>query len=182
MMRRASDFGIRSNRLPEYAVDRNYQLCIGCEVCVRQCSFDLHFVDEDDNLVRSREHRCVGCHRCSILCPTRALTIKLHPAQYRAHGSWSGEHVRDINLQAENGGVVLTGSGNDKYLAKRVNPDIARRHLVNLVKGWSHEIKEILGGMGINSIESLRSNRSQLRGIGLTSEELSILGIKPAGA
>jgi len=69
----------------------------------------------------------------------------------------------------------------DPYLAKRVNPDIARRRLVNLVNGWSHEIKEMLGGMGINSIESLRGNRSQLRGMDLTSDELAVLGIKPAG-
>lgn len=69
----------------------------------------------------------------------------------------------------------------DPYLAKRVNPDIARQRLVNLVTGWSHEIKEMLGGMGVNSIESLRSSRSQLRGIGLTDEELRILGVRPAG-
>jgi len=69
----------------------------------------------------------------------------------------------------------------DPYLAKRVNPDITRQRLVNLVNGWSHEIKEMLGGMGINSIESLKGSRSQLRGIGLTKTELDILGIKAAG-
>ena len=44
-----------------------------------------------------------------------------------------------------------------------------------------HEIKEIMGGMGINSIDSLRGNRLMLRGIGLTEKELEILGIKHAG-
>jgi hypothetical protein len=39
----------------------------------------------------------------------------------------------------------------------------------------------MLGGMGINSIESLRGNRLMLRGIGLTETELKILGIKHAG-
>jgi len=70
----------------------------------------------------------------------------------------------------------------DPYLAKRVNPDIARQRLAHLVTGWSHEIKEMLGGMGVNSVESLRSNRSQLRGIGLTAGELEILGIRAAGS
>ncbi len=46
---------------------------------------------------------------------------------------------------------------------------------------WQHEIKELMGGMGINSIESLRGNRFMLRGIGLTDKELSILGIAHAG-
>jgi len=42
-------------------------------------------------------------------------------------------------------------------------------------------MKEMLGGMGINAIDSLRGNRLMLRGIGLTSKELDILGIKAAG-
>ncbi|PIU63885.1 MAG: FMN-binding glutamate synthase family protein, partial [Armatimonadetes bacterium CG07_land_8_20_14_0_80_40_9] len=69
----------------------------------------------------------------------------------------------------------------DPYLTKRLNPDIGTRRLVNLLKAWSLEIKEMLGGMGINAIESLRGNRLRLRGVGLTDTELKILGIKPAG-
>lgn len=69
----------------------------------------------------------------------------------------------------------------DPYLTKRLNPDIAVERLVNLINAWSHEIKEMLGGMGINAIESLRGNRLALRGIGLTDTELNILGVLPAG-
>ncbi len=69
----------------------------------------------------------------------------------------------------------------DPYLIRRLNPEIAKRHLVNLVRAWSLEVKEMLGGMGANAIESLRGNRLRLRGIGLTKEELDILGVKPAG-
>ena len=39
----------------------------------------------------------------------------------------------------------------------------------------------MLGGMGINAIESLRGNREQLRAVGLSEKELSILGVKYAG-
>lgn len=66
-------------------------------------------------------------------------------------------------------------------LVKRLNPDIAYKRLVNLVTSWKHEIEEMLGGMGINAIESLRGNRLMLRGIGLSEKELEILGIKHAG-
>ncbi|HHV63325.1 MAG TPA: 4Fe-4S dicluster domain-containing protein [Firmicutes bacterium] len=69
----------------------------------------------------------------------------------------------------------------DPYIAKRLNPDIATRRLVNLVRAWTLEIKEMLGGMGINSIESLRGNRLHLRGIGLQEWELEVLGVKGAG-
>ena len=46
---------------------------------------------------------------------------------------------------------------------------------------WKHEIKELMGGMGINSIEALRGNRAMLRGVGLNEKELEILGIRHAG-
>ena len=66
-------------------------------------------------------------------------------------------------------------------LVKRLNPEIGYKRLVNLIHAWDHEIKEMMGGMGINSIEALRGNRLMLRGIGLTDKELEILGIKHVG-
>ena len=66
-------------------------------------------------------------------------------------------------------------------LVKRLNPDIGSERLANLMNAWRHEIKELMGGMGINSIEALRGNRLMLRGIGLTEKELEILGISHAG-
>ena len=66
-------------------------------------------------------------------------------------------------------------------LVKRLNPENGTRRLVNLMTAWQHEIKEIMGGMGINSIEALRGNRLMLRGVGLNEKELQILGIAHAG-
>lgn len=66
-------------------------------------------------------------------------------------------------------------------LVKRLNPNIGYQRLVNLVHAWDHEIKEMMGGMGINSVEALRGNRLMLRGIGLNEKELEILGIQHAG-
>lgn len=66
-------------------------------------------------------------------------------------------------------------------LVKRLDPEVASVRLVNLMNAWRHEIKEMMGGMGINSIEALRGNRLMLRGIGMTEKELEILGISHAG-
>ncbi|HXK72114.1 MAG TPA: glutamate synthase-related protein [Clostridia bacterium] len=66
-------------------------------------------------------------------------------------------------------------------LVKRLNPEIGYERLVNLINAWTHEIKEMMGGMGINSIEALRGNRLMLRGIGLNEKELEILGVRHAG-
>ncbi len=69
----------------------------------------------------------------------------------------------------------------DLALTKRINPDIGARRLASLLRGWSLELKDLLGGMGINALESLRGNRLHLRGVGLTDTELEILGVKMAG-
>lgn len=66
-------------------------------------------------------------------------------------------------------------------LVARLNPEEGARRLVNLMTAWKHEIKEMMGGMGINSIEALRGNRMMLRGVGLNEKELEILGIAHAG-
>ena len=66
-------------------------------------------------------------------------------------------------------------------LVKRLNPEMGSERLINLMTAWQHEIKELMGGMGINSIEALKGNRLMLRGVGLTEKELEILGILHAG-
>jgi glutamate synthase domain-containing protein 2 len=69
----------------------------------------------------------------------------------------------------------------DPWIGKRINPDIASKRLVNLLHSWSHEIKDMMGGMGINAIESLRGNRLALRAVGMSDTEMKILGVKMAG-
>ncbi|MGL4605975.1 MAG: glutamate synthase-related protein [Eubacteriaceae bacterium] len=66
-------------------------------------------------------------------------------------------------------------------LVKRLDPEIGTKRLINLVNAWNHEIKEMMGGMGINSIETLKGNRLMLRGIGMSEKELEIFGISHVG-
>ena len=69
----------------------------------------------------------------------------------------------------------------DPYLTKRINPEIGTRRLKNLLRAWSLEMKEMLGGMGMNSIDSLRGNREMLRARDMEAHEMEILGVAPAG-
>ena len=66
-------------------------------------------------------------------------------------------------------------------LVKRLNPEVGAKRLVNLLTAWRREIMELMGGMGINSIEALRGNRLMLRGVNLNEKELEILGVLHAG-
>lgn len=70
----------------------------------------------------------------------------------------------------------------DPHLVSRLDPDLAAKRLVNMMHAWNQEIMEMMGGMGIDSIEALRGNRLMLRGIDLNEAELDILGIKYAGS
>ncbi len=70
---------------------------------------------------------------------------------------------------------------NDPDISQRLDPDWAYERLSNLIEGWHHEMKEIMGLNGIYDIGSFRGNRLILRGVGLSEKELSILGVKHAG-
>jgi glutamate synthase domain-containing protein 2 len=79
-------------------------------------------------------------------------------------------------------GICSWGIATQKeYLIKRLDIDVATRRIVNLFHAWKEELKEVLGAMGIDSVESLRSNRDRLRYIGPNPKIAKILGIKHAG-
>lgn len=105
---------MKSYLKPEFKIVRDDRRCTRCLVCVRQCGFDVHYYDEDFDEVLAREEKCVGCHRCDVFCPTGALQISPITSGLRPNSNWTGDVVRDITKQAETGGVLLTGMGNDK--------------------------------------------------------------------
>src|SRR3990172_4717723 len=98
----------------KFVVERDPDRCIGCKGCVSQCSFCVHSHDKEEDAMRSQDERCVGCHRCAIFCPTGAIRIKSAPQDYRPNYNWTPEAIEDIIKQAETGGILLTGMGNDK--------------------------------------------------------------------
>jgi len=98
----------------EFEIERDPDKCISCQVCVRQCSNDVHDFDSDDDIIISDSQKCVGCHRCESMCPTGALKIKEREAQFKTNANWSAHHLHNLYKQADAGGVMLTGMGSDK--------------------------------------------------------------------
>jgi len=105
---------LKTYRIPEFHVERSDDLCIRCEVCVRQCGHHVHSYDAGADVIRSDHARCVACQRCVAMCPTHALRVMPNVGTYHPHGVWSKEAISELNRQAETGGVLLTGSGNDR--------------------------------------------------------------------
>ncbi len=99
---------------PEFNVERCDEKCIRCRVCEKQCPFQVHGYDKENDRMYSDDIECVGCHRCESFCPTDAISIRKAHVQYRDNANWGAEYIRAIKKQAEAGGMLLTGMGNDK--------------------------------------------------------------------
>jgi glutamate synthase domain-containing protein 2 len=69
----------------------------------------------------------------------------------------------------------------DEALAARQDVEEGAERLANLLLAWSAELKEMLGALGINAVESLRGNRERLRAYNLPAEALGVLGVQAAG-
>ncbi len=100
--------------LPEFTIERNNDKCIACQVCVRQCANDAHIYEEEEDRVETESSRCVGCHRCETLCPTKSITIRANQFQSKENAIWTSSVQRNIFRQAESGGALLTGMGCDR--------------------------------------------------------------------
>lgn len=99
--------------IPEYRVERDQTRCIRCLVCVRQCPYDCTFYDPSLNLVYNRHENCVNCKRCVSMCPTNCIRIEAWDSGFRQNDHWRYKTVRSLYKQADTGGVLLTGLGND---------------------------------------------------------------------
>ncbi len=98
---------------PEFEVEIKDDLCIRCGACVVNCSFDALEHDEDDDRIVANNRNCVDCRRCAVFCPTLAINIYENGLAFRKHGLWTNRAQREINKQAETGGVLLTSCGNE---------------------------------------------------------------------
>ncbi|MDP4120475.1 MAG: glutamate synthase-related protein [Bacillota bacterium] len=97
---------------PEYEVARNNDRCITCRVCERQCANNVHSYVEQLNKMTSNDANCVNCQRCVSLCPTKALKIVKSDNTFKLNNNWNQKTMKEVFLQAENSGVLLSSMGN----------------------------------------------------------------------
>lgn len=58
------------------------------------------------------ESKCVVCHRCVALCPTRALKIVKTDHTFKENKNWTKDAISEVYRQAGTGGVLLSSMGN----------------------------------------------------------------------
>ncbi|WP_456430879.1 glutamate synthase-related protein [Thermosulfuriphilus sp.] len=97
---------------PDFYVERIEERCIKCKRCIRECSYGVHAFNKKKEILTADHSKCVGCHRCEVMCPTEALFIKHYPSDFREHAHWSPWFIKNIYKQADTGGVLLAATGN----------------------------------------------------------------------
>jgi glutamate synthase domain-containing protein 2 len=99
---------------PEFRVVIDREACQQCGRCVQQCGWNVYTWDESERRPRPDHSKCVACHRCVTFCPGAAITIKQNELAFKRSDSMSPDLMKAVWKQAETGGVLLTGMGNDK--------------------------------------------------------------------
>ena len=97
---------------PDYEIARNYDKCIGCRACERQCANEAHEYLPDTKKIVCDDAKCVNCHRCVSLCPTRAIKVVKSGNTYKENKNWSIRTINEVYRQADTGGVLLSSMGN----------------------------------------------------------------------
>jgi glutamate synthase domain-containing protein 2 len=72
----------------------------------------VHEYIPDSGKLVCDDSKCVNCHRCVALCPTRALKIVKSGNTYKENINWSGKTINELYRQASSGGVLLSSMGN----------------------------------------------------------------------
>ena len=101
---------------PEFEIVRNYGRCTVCRLCERQCANGAHVFDAERGIMISDDAKCVCCHRCVSLCPTKALKILKSDCALKENANWKNDTINEIYKQANSGGVLLSSMGNPKPL------------------------------------------------------------------
>lgn len=84
------------------------------------------YVDQDNVLIEDNTS-CIGCRRCSALCPTGAITIRSNEEVFKKNESWSTAHIRNLYAQADTGGILLA--------AWAIRPNIP---FIGIICCWTH--------------------------------------------
>ena len=96
---------------PEFTWTNDVDKCRRCKRCIMQCGWKT--LSWQDRVVPDHS-KCVGCHRCEATCPEQCITVRPNAQHFKPHALWSLGHRKNVWRQADSGGVLLTGMGNDQ--------------------------------------------------------------------
>lgn len=99
--------------MPAYKVVVNHDKCIRCRRCIQECGWNVYSYNVRQDKIEAHEDRCTACGRCMPYCPEGALLVEQNTIALKENDNWYPYHLKNIWKQAETGGVLLTGMGNN---------------------------------------------------------------------
>ena len=135
---------------PQSEVIRNPQRCISCRACERQCANEVHHYDVDFGCMMSDESKCVACHRCVSLCPTRALKIVKTDHTFKENANWTGKAISEVYRQAGTGGVLLLDKA--KEVLETEFPELAKKIELNIPDENSRRVGQSVAAASLPAI------------------------------
>lgn len=150
---RMHDFGILGMAEPLYEYDR----CIGCQACVKNCKKKVTgALEMHSGKVLRDERRCIGCGECILKCPTAAWTRnpeKFYNIIIMGRTGKKNPRIAEQFIQWASEEVVIGVIKNTyKYVDKYIDRSLAKEHIGYIVDRTGYQIfrEMALDGLEIN--------------------------------
>lgn len=158
---RMHDFGIIGVTEPVY----DYNRCIGCEACVKNCKKKVTgaLAMHNGKVIRD-QRRCIGCGECVLQCPTSAWTR--HPEKYfnltiMGRTGKKNPRIGELFIQWATAEVVVAVIKNTyKYVEQHIDKSLVKEHIGYIVDrtGYQQFRDMVLSGIELNTKARVAKN------------------------
>lgn len=142
----------------------NQEKCIGCSLCIKSCSTDALYIENDKAMVNDN---CILCGLCVDACPLQAISLEkksletIDPSQYSGIWIFAEQHkgeVLPVVYELLGKGQKLAQKKGCKLTAVIFGTDI-KSNIQNLV---SYGAQQIIFCEDISLVENLDENYAEL--------------------
>ena len=150
---RMNDIGIVGMVEPQY----DYQRCIGCEACVKNCETQVTgALTFHNGKVKRDRRRCIGCGECILKCPTAAWTrnpVKFYDILIMGRTGKKNPRIAEEFIQwADEETVIGVIKNTYTFIEKHIDKTLSKEHIGYIVDRTGYPVfrTEVLEGVPLN--------------------------------
>ncbi|MBU3950334.1 MAG: sulfite reductase subunit C [Proteobacteria bacterium] len=138
---RMNDFGIVGMVEPQY----DYQRCIGCEACVKNCKSNVTgALSLHKGKVKRDARRCIGCGECILKCPTAAWTrnpVKFYDILIMGRTGKKNPRIAEEFIQWADEDVVIKVIKNTyRFIDEHIDKTLPKEHIGYIVDRTGYQV------------------------------------------
>ena len=150
---RMNDFGIVGMVEPQY----DYQRCIGCEACVKNCASQVTGAlrMHHGKVIRDKR-RCIGCGECILKCPAAAWTrnpVKFYDILIMGRTGKKNPRIAEQFIQWADETVVVSVIKNTyQFIQEHIDRSLPKEHIGYIVDRTGYQVfrDKVLEGVQLN--------------------------------